>query len=259
MVRMAVCGKGGVGKSFVVYGLAQAFLKKGKRVLVLDADESNQSLYKLFGFEAPPHSFMDFLGGKKVFAQKLREAFRKGEGEPKMTVLESERFTLSELPGEILKVKGELYLMSVGKIKEPLEGCACPMGVLGREFLEKLELKENEVLIVDTEAGIEHFGRGLEKGIYTVIVVTEPYLDALEVAEKALQLAKQMNKQTYLIVNKVPPEYRERIITFLEKKGLKPQALLSFSPEVYTASLEGKTPEEAIPLKEIETFVTTYF
>ena len=43
-----------------------------------------------------------------------------------------------------------------------MEGCACPMGVVSREFIEKLELKDQELLVVDTEAGVEHFGRGVE-------------------------------------------------------------------------------------------------
>lgn len=73
MKKIAVCGKGGVGKSFSVCAFAKAFSKRGKRVLVIDSDESNQTLYKLFGFNEPPSDFMDFLGGKKKCAANFKK------------------------------------------------------------------------------------------------------------------------------------------------------------------------------------------
>jgi len=76
------------------------------------------------------------------------------------------------------------------------------MGVISREFLEKISLKEDEIILVDTEAGVEHFGRGIEKGIDIVIAIAEPYLDSVEVAEKAIGLAQKMGKKVYLFLIK---------------------------------------------------------
>ena len=61
--------------------------------------------------------------------------------------------------------KDGIRLVAIGKILQSLEGCACPMGVLSREFLKKLRLKDKEITIVDMEAGVEHFGRGVETSI----------------------------------------------------------------------------------------------
>ncbi|MFN3407175.1 MAG: ATP-binding protein, partial [Caldimicrobium sp.] len=149
---------------------------------------------------------------------------------------------------------GNITLISIGKIKEPLEGCACPMGIISRELLEKIELEENEIIIVDTEAGIEHFGRGIEKGIDAVIAVAEPYLDSIEVAEKAISLAKKMGKKVYLVINKVPHHIENKVKDIVSKKGLEISALIHFSPDVYESSLEGKIFENSNVFLEIEEF-----
>lgn len=259
MKKVAVCGKGGVGKSFIVYALAKAFSKRGKKVLVVDSDESNQTLYKLFGFKEPPAAFMDFLGGKKTVQQSLIKRFQSGEKEPKMSVIEKDTFSIDDIPDEFIKKDGNIALVSIGKIKEPMEGCACPMGVVSREFLEKIELRDNELIIVDTEAGVEHFGRGIEKGIDTVIAVAEPYLDSVEVAEKALSLSQKMGKNIYFILNKVPAEIETKIRENVQKRGLPISGLIHFSPAVYSLSIDGKIPENSEAFKEIEQFLESIY
>ncbi|WP_297212163.1 MULTISPECIES: nucleotide-binding protein [Thermodesulfovibrio] len=254
MKKAVVCGKGGVGKSFIVYGISKSMAKKGKNVLVVDTDESNQTLYRLFGFSAPPESFMDFLGGKKAIQQSIKKRFQSSEKEPIMSVIEESSFSISDIPHDFIKKDGNISLLSIGKIKEPLEGCACPMGIISREFLEKIALERNEIIIVDTEAGVEHFGRGIEKGIDTVIAVAEPYLDSIEVAEKAISLANKMGKRVYLIINKVPKEFEDKVRDTVMKRGLEISTLIPFSPEVYSLSIEGRIPDNSAAFIEIEKF-----
>jgi CO dehydrogenase maturation factor len=255
MKKIAVCGKGGVGKSFIVYALAKAFLKRGKKVIVVDSDESNQTLYRLFGFNEPPSSFMDFLGGKKSVQQSMIKRFQSGVKEPKMSLIEKDTFSINDIPAEFIKKDGNLAIVSIGKIKEPMEGCACPMGVVSREFIEKIELEDNEVMLVDTEAGVEHFGRGIEKGIDTVIVVAEPYLDSIEVAEKAIGLAKKMGKNVYFIINKMPANIENKVKEIIQKKGLPLSGIIHFSPDVYSFSIDGKVPETSEAFREVEEFL----
>lgn len=254
MKKTVVCGKGGVGKSFIVCGIAKAMVKKGKNVLVVDTDESNQTLYRLFGFNESPQPFMDFLGGKKTIQQSIKKRLQSSEKEPNMSVIEKSTFRISDIPEQFVKKDGKIALLSIGKINQPMEGCACPMGIISREFLEKIELGEDEAVIVDTEAGVEHFGRGIEKGIDTVIAVAEPYLDSIEVAEKAISLAKKIDKRVYLLINKVPKELEAKVRETVIKKGLEISALINFSPEVYTLSIEGKIPENSDAFVEIERF-----
>ena len=111
------------------------------------------------------------------------------------------------------------------KVNTTIERYACLVGVISREFIEKLELNDQEVLIVDTEAGIEHFGRGIE------------------IASKAWELAQKLRKDVYLILNKVPEEeVREKVKKLREEKGLKPVGIIPYDEKVFMVSLEGKSP-----------------
>jgi len=252
MKKIAVCGKGGVGKSLVVYLLSKAIIKKGYKVLVVDSDESNLTLHKLFGFTKPPKPFIEFLGGQKALQQSMRKQFQSPEKEFKMAVIESPQLTTEQLERNYVIKSGALSLMAVGKIKEPLEGCACPMGVLSKELIDKIVLKSDEMMIIDTEAGVEHFGRGVENGIDTIIAVAEPYLDSIEVAEKVMELAKKMNKTSHLVINKVQVGLEEKVKEILAKRGLSQANILHFSQDIYITSMEGKIHEDAQILQEIE-------
>lgn len=240
MRKILIAGKGGVGKSFLTYLLGE-FLRreKGKRVIIFDTDESNQSLYRYFGFKEPPLSLLELLGGKGMVKKKLREALKRETPEPEINLFENPVIRLEDIPeGYVLKAEGLRYL-TVGKIKEPLEGCACPMGVLAREFLKRLELGEEEVLLVDTEAGVEHFGRGLEREVDQIIALAEPYLDALEVAKKIMEFGEKLGKRVIPALNKVMllsdnPSYTERI------KELDFAIVIPFKAEAYYASLSGE-------------------
>jgi CO dehydrogenase maturation factor len=85
-----------------------------------------------------------------------------------------------------------LKLVSIGKILQALEGCACPMGVLSREFLNTLTLDENELVIVDMEAGVEHFDRGIDESNDTILLVVEPSMESIIMAEKIRCLSAGM-------------------------------------------------------------------
>jgi len=129
-MKISVCGKGGSGKSTVATLLADEALKRGYRVLVVDSDESNLGLFRMLGFDHPPVPLMELVGGKKVLRQKM--------GQP--SVLSETNIQAAQIPKEYLLQKDGLSMVAIGKILQSLEGCACPMGVLSREFLKKLDL-----------------------------------------------------------------------------------------------------------------------
>lgn len=246
MNRILVAGKGGVGKSFLTFALAEYLVSLGRPVIIVDADESNQSLHRWFGFAEPPRSILDFIGGKGAIKVKLREALRQSQGDPRVSIFNDEAIDLNLIPEEFKKTRDGITLISIGKIKEPLEGCACPMGVLAKDFLSKLTLRAKEYLIVDTEAGLEHFGRGLEQGVDKIIAVAEPYLDALEMAERIVEFGEKLQKKTLLIINKVMPSSEGA--NFGVPEGLRrlnkvPSIIFPFSFEIYEASLKGEKPK----------------
>ncbi|RLC60495.1 MAG: ATP-binding protein [Chloroflexi bacterium] len=178
-MKISICGKGGSGKSTVVALLANEAQARGYHVLVVDSDESNSGLFHMLGFDHPPVPLMELVGGKKSLKQKMSQT----------NVLSEAQIATTQIPDQHLVQRDSLMLVSIGKILQSLEGCACPMGVLSREFLKKLALAEDELAIVDMEAGVEHFGRGVDTSIDSVLIVVEPPLESVNVGQKIHDLA----------------------------------------------------------------------
>ena len=114
------------------------------------------------------------------------------------------------------------------------------MGVLSREFLKKLRLNKNEIAIIDMEAGVEHFGRGIDEGLDRVLLVVEPSFESLTVAEKIKGLASGMNKPVFAVLNKIGSEkIAEKLEGELEIKDIEVIGTIPNDPLVFEACLEG--------------------
>ena len=230
-MKISVCGKGGSGKSTIVSLLASEAQARGYHVLVVDSDESNSGLFRILGFDQPPIPLMELVGGKKSLKQKMSQP----------NVLTEDHIPIDHIPTQYLLERNGLMLVSIGKILQSLEGCACPMGVLSREFLKKLTLEADELAIVDMEAGVEHFGRGVETSIDSVLIVVEPPFESLEVAERIHGLAAGIGiKNVWAVLNKVPSEEIARKLEGeLKKRGIDVIGCIHLDPEVFKSSIEG--------------------
>jgi CO dehydrogenase maturation factor len=244
IMKIAVCGKGGSGKSTVVALLAQEAEKRKIKTLVVDSDESNSGLFRMLGFERPPVPLMEMVGGKKNLKQKM--------GQP--NIFAETEITAATIPEHYMLQRDSLKLVSIGKILQSLEGCACPMGVLSREFLKKLKLEDNEVAIVDMEAGIEHFGRGVETSINAVLIVVEPPLESIDVGKKIHDLAREVGiKDIWAVMNKVPSaEVADSLKARLKERHFGVVGCLYYDADVFKASLEGRIPENGVAVSEIK-------
>jgi CO dehydrogenase maturation factor len=240
-MKICVCGKGGSGKSTVAVLLAQALKRQGKDVIVLDSDESNANLFWMLGFDRPPRPLMDLVGGKTKVQQRMIAGFTKGEGEPAMTIWEKEKLPSHEIPSDYVLENQECKLVATGKIHQSLEGCACPMGAVTREFLRKLHLGPDEVAVVDMEAGVEHFGRGVEASVQAVLCVVEPSLESVSLARKVMDLTQTAGASFKgSILNKVASdEQQERVTSKLAELGVPVVATIRYDNEIQSACLEG--------------------
>ncbi len=232
-MKILVCGKGGSGKSTISALLAKSIAKKGYEVLVIDGDESNFGLYKHLGIE-PPKELMEYFGGKKNVIEKLLSALT----EKKPINLFEKSLRIEDVPKEYLSKKDGISLLIVGKIKEFSEGCACPMGALLREFLKNLELNEREFVIVDTDAGVEHFGRSVEEGCDIILFVTDPTYESLMLLKKTEEMVGKAEKKFYLILNKVDKSSEEIMFSHVDSK--KVVAAIPLKREIFEACLKGE-------------------
>jgi CO dehydrogenase maturation factor len=256
-VKISVCGKGGSGKSVMVALLADEIKSRGYHVLVVDSDESNSGLYLMLGFNQPPAPLLELVGGKGQVQQKMLAKFSSGESEPRMQVLAQNKILIKDIPSQHIKQSDGLRLVNVGKILHSLEGCACPMGVLTREFLAKLFLERNEVAIVDMEAGVEHFGRGVATSIDEVLVVVEPSFESLQLASRIMALAADAGViRTSAILNKIASdEMAAKLKEELRKRGIEPIGTVRYDPEIFQATLEGRAPRDGTAAEDVKGIV----
>lgn len=230
-MKISVCGKGGSGKSALVTLLAKQALDRNFKVLVVDSDESNSGLFRMLGFERPPAPLMQLIGGKAKLKEKMGQA----------GIFAESQIFVEDIPLQYVQRKDGLALVGIGKILQVLEGCACPMGALSREFLKKLRLTENEIALIDMEAGVEHFGRGIDEGIDHVLLAVEPSFESLAIAEKIKSLAAGIDKHVRAVLNKIDSEnIALKLKNQLKAKGLEVIGIVPHDPLVFKACLEGR-------------------
>lgn len=232
--KLAICGKGGSGKSTIATLLAKALVENGKSVLVIDTDESNFGLYRQLGVDLPP-DFMEYFGGKSAVLEKIMQAAPKWDS---VSFFE-DGIGFADIPEAYLSENGGIKLLAIGKIHEVGEGCACSMGILVKEFIEKLRLNPDEVVIIDTEAGIEHFGRGIEKSVDDVLMVIDPSYESLKLSEKVAELSSSIGKPIFFVLNKVN-ESNEQFMREAIGKQHEVIAAIPADPALSLAGLKGE-------------------
>ena len=253
MKKIAVCGKGGSGKSVIVRLLADGIRSRGLRVLVVDSDESNTGLHRMLGFDRSPSPLIGLLGGKQKLEEEIEARIRAGESEMTLELMEEE-MPIADIPPEYILETDGIKLVNIGKILMALEGCACPMGIVSRSFLKKLRLEADEIAIVDLEAGVEHFGRGVETSIDCVLVIVEPSIDSLEVAERISNLSSQIEiGDVWIMLNKVTSEeITGRLTDYLNKKDISVIGSIRQDPEIFESCLEGRRVHGHIAIEDVD-------
>lgn len=212
-MKVAISGKGGVGKSSIATLLILAYLQRGYRVLAIDADPSPHlaRLLEIEGEVTPLAEMTELLAER---AQKVGPYYSLN---PKVEDL-PERFTIT---------KNGLKLMVLGAIRSAGAGCACPEQTVLRRLLTYLLLTAQEVVIVDMEAGVEHFGRATVAPVDVLLVVTQPFRGSLETTKQILKLADELRlRNVYVVGNKVRETQEE-----LLKREFEDRYALSFPPD----------------------------
>ena len=225
-MKLILCGKGGCGKSTLATLLARSYAAEGRQVLVVDSDESNFGLHRQLGLPLP-EDFTHYFGHKKgIYADGAADVFEGG-------------WHLTDIPEEYSSKDGNICLMAIGKIHDAGEGCACAMGSLNRIFLEHLVLDEGDVCIVDTEAGVEHFGRGVDQFADAILMVADPSYESIMLTDKITEMAESFGKPVYIVLNRVDAD-QEAMMRETIQNADKIIAALPSDKAILAAGLKGE-------------------
>lgn len=205
-LKLAVAGKGGVGKTTLAAWLGDYLARRGHTVWMVDADTA-LSLGQASGL--PAESLPEALITRRDLVE---ERIRHGGGalldlNPRVADLLDELYVTLPVPECGDKTTGEKRLLVMGALANAGGGCACDGNALLKAVLAHLILDRREWLVADMEAGVEHLGRGTVASVDALIVVAEPSFRALETASRisAMGLDLGLTRQV-LVLNRATPE-----------------------------------------------------
>ena len=237
--RILVCGKGGSGKSSIVSLLGNELTKHKYKVILLDADASNPGgLFRLLTDKKnAPKPLIEFFGGREKVTCPSDDPSTLTRIDDQLPITETV-IKLSEVPKKYSLKKKNLTLFQIGKIQEACEGCDGPMSKVARDFI----VKDGFVTLIDIEAGIEHFGRGVEKNVDVILIVVDPTFESFVIAEIVAKMSSYLgNKNVFAILNKVDSKETDIIMqNSLKKRGVGYLGSISYDKKIYKAGLEGK-------------------
>jgi hypothetical protein len=134
------------------------------------------------------------------------------------------------------------------------EGCACPMGGLSKDFLSSLKLGPKDVAVIDTEAGVEHLGRGVASGVDVILLVLDPSYESIRLSEKISAMAKEGGKSVHFVFNKMDKATADKILNKIGKERVV--GFIPFSQPIQDKGLSGEELDTAVAdIAEVTSFV----
>ena len=233
-MKIAVTGKGGVGKTTVSAVLARLYAEEGKRVFAVDVDP-DANLGLALGF---PEEELENI----IPISKMRRLIEERTGADKSNTYYKVNPKVDDIPETYGREYNGVRLLLLGTVETAGGGCVCPENVMLRRIINNLVLHRDDIVILDMEAGLEHLGRGTTEGMDQFIVVIEPGARSIQTYRNVKRLAEGLGvKAVKVIANKVRNEEDEK---FVRSKIPKEDFLgcIHYNAEVIEADREGASP-----------------
>jgi len=235
-MKIAISGKGGVGKTTLAGVMARILADRGKKVLAIDADpDSNlasaiglpkEALAKLSPIASMTSLIEERTGAKKgTFGSMFKL-------NPKV----------DDLPDEMGVTYQGVKLLLLGCIPQGGGGCFCPENIVLKNLVRHLLVQREEALIIDMEAGLEHLGRGSTGYVDALVIVVEPGQRAINTARQIRKLGEDLHIKNMMIVGNKVGSAEDRKIIEESLTDFPVLGHMSLNPMVLQADREGKSP-----------------
>lgn len=240
-MKLAITGKGGVGKTTIAALLARELAKRGYRVYAIDADP-DANLASMLGLP-DPDSIRPIVEMKELIKQRV------GATSEEIGSYFRLNPRVDDIPEQYGVRLGNIRLLVMGHIPKARGGCACPENVFLRELVNHALTQDEEVVILDMEAGIEHLGRGTAEGVDAMLIVVEPSRQSVETARRIHRLAGDLGvARICAVVNKVDEGGEDFIRAELDE--LPTIARLPFDSDVRSSSQKGTVVRASAKMRE---------
>jgi len=251
-MKLAIAGKGGVGKTTVASLLARIYAAERKKVIAIDAD--------------PDANLATALGIPVEEARRitpiveLKDLIEQRTGAKPGTT--GTYFKLNpkvdDIPERFSAQKDNVRLMVMGTVKGGGTGCICPESALLRSLLAHLLLERFEVVIMDMDAGLEHLGRGTAQGVEAFIIVVEPGQRSLETAKAIKRLAEDLGIGECYVVGSKTQSDADRQFIMDNLPGFEVLGFVNYNLRIVEADRQGwgifeSAPEAVEEVREIKT------
>jgi len=235
VTKIAISGKGGVGKTTLAGLLANVYAQRGQKVIAIDADP-DANLASALGFSEEAAAKIQPISALEDLIEERTGAKPGGYG-----AMFKMNPRVDDIPERFSYEERGIRLLVMGTVDAGGSGCVCPESVMLKTLVTHLLLRKDEVLIMDMEAGIEHLGRATAGAVNAFIVVVEPGKRSLQTARTVARLASDIGvKNLFVVANKVRGPDDETFI----RENLPDMEILGFlpmSPVAIEADLAGKT------------------
>ncbi len=235
-MKIAVSGKGGVGKTFIAGGLAYSFASAGLKTIAIDADPTPNLALTLGLPLDETRKIKPISKNKELIESKTATDY---SGVYRLT------FTVDNVVKDYsIETPLGVNLIVMGTVQSIGSGCTCPANAVVRNLLRHLMVERNEAVILDMEAGVEHLGRGTAKHVDIMLIVADANMKALETANQIHQLARTAGiKDIFLVGNRIANEIqKDAFIKYANNNNLEVLDLVPYDQKVIEADMRGETP-----------------
>lgn len=230
-MKIAVAGKGGVGKTLVVSGIAWSLARRGFRTIAVDADPTPNLGISLGLTLSEAASILPISENAALIETKTKTGF---PGVYSLT------FSVDDvIRNYAVPTPSGAQLLVMGTVKAMGSGCSCAANTVLRTLIRHLVVDRDEALVLDMEAGLEHLGRGTAEGVDVMLVVTDANAKSLDTARTITRMARESGvSNIFLVGNRLGSEHEVNIVTvFAQDVKFRLLGTIPFDPAVLKAGI----------------------